>query len=64
MPYETVRRYVNRLLKTGACVRVSGGLIVPSEFLHTPWHYQGLRDNMVNLRRFLAVLNRAGIEAD
>jgi hypothetical protein len=64
MPYETVRRYVNRLLKTGACVRVKGGLIVPAEWLHTQANYQSLRENMVSLRRFLGALKRGGIEPD
>ena len=38
LPYETVRRYVNRMIDDGLCVKVGskGGVIVPTSLLASP----------------------------
>lgn len=36
MPFETVRRRINRLLRAGYCVPADGGVIVPSAVLSDP----------------------------
>ena len=62
LPYETARRHVAKLLKSGQCVRVAGGLIVPAKVLFGERHTEVMRANVTNLRRLFRALNRAGVD--
>ncbi|HYG25775.1 MAG TPA: hypothetical protein VD906_02600 [Caulobacteraceae bacterium] len=62
IPYETTRRYVNKLLSDGYCQRVRRGLVVPGEVLTRPEMVMGLKRNFANLQRLSAGLRRAGVE--
>ena len=62
IPYETTRRYVNKLLVEGFCQRARRGLIVPAEVLARPEMVSGLRRNFSNLQRLFAGLRRGGVE--
>jgi hypothetical protein len=52
LPYETVRRHVERLLAANACARVHGGVIVPTAFLSTPGAIQAILSNVGYAREF------------
>jgi hypothetical protein len=62
LPYETTRRHVAKLLKSGQCERVSGGLIVPARLLRSDRHAEVMRANMTNLRRLFRALTKAGVD--
>lgn len=62
IPYETTRRYVNKLLADGYCIRVRRGLVVPSEVLAREDMVTALRRNYANLQRLVSTLRRAGVE--
>jgi hypothetical protein len=62
LPYETTRRHVAKLLKSGQCERVTGGLIVPARVLFSERHTEAMRANLTNLRRLFRALNRAGVD--
>jgi hypothetical protein len=62
LPYETARRHVAKLLKSGQCVRVAGGLIVPAKVLLGERHTEVMRANLTNLRRLFRALNKAGVD--
>lgn len=62
IPYETTRRYVNKLLADGYCVRSRRGLVVPGAVLRRPEMLNGLKRNFANLQRLVAGLRRAGVE--
>jgi hypothetical protein len=62
LPYETTRRCANRLVKSGQCVRVKGGLIAPGAEHQQPADHQAILTNMANLRRLFSALKDAGIE--
>lgn len=62
LPYETTRRHVAKLLKSGQCERVAGGLIVPVRVLLSDRHNEVMRANMTNLRRLFRALSRAGVD--
>ena len=62
LPYETTRRHVAKLLKSGQCVRVAGGLIVPAKVLLGERHTEAMRANLTNLRRLFRALNKAGVD--
>jgi hypothetical protein len=64
LPYETTRRHVAALMKQGACMRVRGGIVASPETLAGPEAEQAMLANLVNLRRFLRALRRAGIALD
>jgi hypothetical protein len=60
--YETTRRVVNKLVKSGVCVRRKGGVVaVGGDITEGPEFQQALRANMANIRRFLAALKAAGV---
>ena len=62
LPYETTRRHVSKLLQTGQCVRVAGGLIVPARVLLSDRHTEVMGANLANLRRLFRALNKAGVD--
>ena len=62
IPYETTRRYVNKLLADGYCIRVRRGLVVPSDVLARDDMVTALRRNYANLQRLVGSLRRAGVE--
>jgi hypothetical protein len=64
LPFETTRRYVNKLLKSGGCRRVQGGVIVPASALEDPRAVAAAGANLVNVHRFLRSLKKAGVEAE
>lgn len=61
MPQETVRRRVSALVARGACRRVGGGVIVPSELLAHPFLRRSLSGNAANLQRLFGSLARLGV---
>jgi hypothetical protein len=62
LPYETTRRHVAKLLQSGQCERVSGGLIVPARVLLSARHTEVMGANLTNLRRLFRALNKAGVD--
>nr|QMS48171.1 hypothetical protein WG33_0370 [uncultured bacterium] len=62
IPYETTRRYVNKLLAEGYCTRVRRGLVVPVEVLSKPEMVVTLKRNFANLQRLMSALRRNGVE--
>ncbi|MBS0409956.1 MAG: hypothetical protein JSR86_08585 [Proteobacteria bacterium] len=64
MPFETTRRYVNRLLAEGMCVRVRKGVIAPQSVVRSPEGSRLTAINHSNVRRFVRELNRAGVVLD
>jgi hypothetical protein len=62
LPYETTRRCANKLLKSGQCVRVKGGLIAPGARHQRPEDDEAILANMVNLRHFFSALTFAGVK--
>jgi len=64
LPYETTRRHVEKMIAAGQCVRVRGGVIVPTVALTTPRHREFVLANLANLRRLYRSLRRAGVCLD
>jgi hypothetical protein len=62
IPYETTRRYVNKLLDEGYCLRVRRGLVVPADVLAREEIVATLKRNFANLQRMATGLRRAGVE--
>lgn len=62
MPFETVRRRVQRLVELGLCRKVRGGYIVPAETLEGPDAEVALLGNISNLRRLFRRLEAAGFD--
>lgn len=62
IPYETTRRYVNKLLADGFCVRARRGLVVPADVLSREPMMAALKKNFANLQRLGAALRRNGVE--
>lgn len=62
IPYETTRRYVNKLLQDGFCIRVRRGLVVPAAVLQRPEMVTTLKRNFSNLQRLVGGLKRSGVE--
>ena len=62
IPYETTRRYVNKLLSDGYCIRVRRGLVVPAEVLNKPDMISALKRNFANLQRLVVGLRRGGVD--
>ena len=52
LPYETVRRRVERMLEANACVRVQRGVIIPAVLLSTPVAIQAMLSNVGYARKF------------
>ncbi len=64
IPYETTRRYVNRLTAMGVCLRVEGGIIATAAALGGGASHAALAANLVNLRRLCRNLRRVGAQID
>ena len=62
IPYETTRRYVNKLLVEGYCLRVRRGLVVPADVLNRAEMISALKRNFANLQRLVGGLRRGGVE--
>ncbi|MBL6853638.1 MAG: hypothetical protein ISS15_18935 [Alphaproteobacteria bacterium] len=63
VPYETVRRYANKMVKNGSAVRVGNkGLIVPRERLAVESSLEGTRNAYIYIERTVAALYRAGFD--
>lgn len=62
IPYETTRRYVNKLLDDGLCVRARRGLVVPAAVIQRADMVAALKKNFANLQRLIAGLKRGGVE--
>jgi DeoR/GlpR family transcriptional regulator of sugar metabolism len=63
LPIETVRRHAAELFDRGLCVRVKGGLLVPSPALARPAMVAFSSENFVNLHRMFAGLSQLGVLA-
>ena len=63
IPYETVRRYVQTMIRKGDCIRVGKrGLIVPAAVHSQPHRRESLRAGLPSLMRFLDDLKLAGFD--
>jgi hypothetical protein len=64
MPYETVRRHVERLTKEGLCQRTTAnGVKIDPAFLNQqPERLEVVRKNLISLVSFLKDLKRSGFE--
>jgi DNA-binding Lrp family transcriptional regulator len=62
LPYETLRRQARRLIDTGVCLRVEGGLIVPMAFLEQPGAARAMLATIRHVRVFVRYLRALGID--
>ncbi|WP_293682639.1 hypothetical protein [uncultured Phenylobacterium sp.] len=62
IPFENVRRRVQRLVELGLCRRVRGGMILPAVSLEGPEAELALLANMAGLRRLFRRLESAGFD--
>jgi hypothetical protein len=63
IPYETTRRYANRLVRDGYAVRKGGrGLIIPREKLNQAPALEAIRLNYAVLLRLIGEVHRAGFD--
>ena len=63
LPYETTRRNVNKLIESGACVRVPGqGLVITTSYLSSPQNIGNMIQCLTALQWFLGSLRRAGFD--
>jgi hypothetical protein len=61
LPFETVRRRINAMIKEGYCSAVDGGVIVPSAVLAAPEHLVGAFRGYERLRSFYYDLRDLGL---
>jgi hypothetical protein len=61
IPFETTRRYVNKLIAAGYCTRVRGGVIAPAEALTTPANEAFIVENYALVRDLMTDLAAAGV---
>ena len=61
LPFETTRRIVQRLVDTGACIRVGGGVVVPRTTLESAAVVRNTMANLTYVRRFVRDLKAAGL---
>ena len=59
LPFETVRRHVQRLIGAGVCIRTEGGLIVPRTVQERPAAVRGVITNVGYVRKFVRDLHDA-----
>jgi hypothetical protein len=64
LPYETTRRHVAKMVASGQCVRVKGGIVAPTAVVADPRRSGMLEANLMNLRRLFRNLRAAGIKLD
>lgn len=64
LPYETTRRHVAKMVETGQCLRVKGGVIAPTAAVDDPRRTEMLEQNLINLRRLYRNLKAAGVALD
>jgi hypothetical protein len=63
IPYETVRRYANKMVKNGSAIRVGNkGLIVPHARLAVEQGFEATRAGYMQVERTVAGLHRAGFD--
>ena len=63
IPYETTRRYVSNLVRSGAVIRIEGkGVVVPSVHFATPVIYEAARESYDSIVRTVSDLHRAGFD--
>ena len=63
LPFETTRRIVQRLIETGACMRVEGGVIVPRATLESVPIVRNTMANLAYVRRLVRDLRAVGLIA-
>lgn len=64
LPYETTRRYVQKLIDAGQAVRIERGVIVPQEAMEAPAVRLAAGQFHASLRRFMEILVRIGAYPD
>lgn len=64
LPYETTRRHVAKMVETGQCLRVKGGVVAPTAAVADPRRSEMLEQNLVNLKRLYRNLRNAGVPLD
>jgi hypothetical protein len=65
IPYETTRRYVNRLLAMGWCVKAgSRGIIIPVEVLQSPEALSAAAKQIGHMMHYLRQLKEIGFTID
>jgi DNA-binding Lrp family transcriptional regulator len=62
VPYETLRRQVRRLIARGVCVRVEGGLIIPTSVVEQPAAARAMVANVRYVREFVRILRSLGLD--
>lgn len=62
LPYETTRRYVQKLIEAGRCARQPAGIVVSQAVLAQPQMLAALERNYANLRWFIATLLQDGFD--
>lgn len=62
LPYETTRRHVEKMIRSGHVERVRGGIVVPARALDTPRHRELLAEHLVSVRRLARSLASAGVD--
>ncbi len=62
LPYETTRRYVQKLIEDGRCAREASGIVAPSQVLAQPAMIAALERNHANLGAFVESLLSDGID--
>jgi hypothetical protein len=62
LPYETTRRRAMALVESGACVKVAGGLVVPSSVLTQPRMLPALQESWRVTQQFMAATRRLGLD--
>jgi DNA-binding Lrp family transcriptional regulator len=61
LPYETMRRQVERLLDAGICIRLPAGLIIPAAVLDRPGPVAAMLVNVGYVRKFVRELRAPGL---
>lgn len=62
LPYETTRRYVQKLIEDGRCARKPAGIVVSAEVLGQPAMRAAVERNHANVAEFIRILLRDGLD--
>jgi hypothetical protein len=62
LPFETTRQCVKRLIETGTCVRVKGGIVVPRAAVQRPEVHLAVMANLDTVRQLVRDLRTVGVE--